>query len=643
MTQPSLPRLRLCTREVVWSLASGFCLVAAEFATGPRETGPIWRSAWLLLAYGFGGLDLILHVAGSLRKGHFHLDVDLLMLVAALGAASLGRAGEGAFLLFLFSLAHALEHAALDHAKETIRSMSDLAPATASVSRSGEERVVPIDEVVVGEEVVVRPGDRVPVDGVVSRGRSSVDQSPVTGESMPVSKEVDSEVFAGTINGDGLLRIRATRVLGDRTLDRVVELVTESRKRKSQTQQRVVNFERRFVPAVLAVDLLVLTVPAALGYWDWSTGFYRAMALLVAASPCALALSTPAAVLAAVGRAARLGVLIKGGRALEDLGRIRAAAFDKTGTLTLGRPDVERIVALEGEDEARILAIAAAVERSSSHPLARAILRAADSRGVSSIAVDSIENIPGLGVRGEIDGRRVDVGDGRLGGFDAGEPEVEAVQLELAGAGMSVVWVRIDGRRVGAIGLIDQIRPEAVATLEALRELGIDELVILTGDHEHAARRVASSVGIGRFEAGLMPADKVAAIERLRTQTGPTAMVGDGINDAPALAEATVGIAMAAGGGAVALESADVALLGDELTRLPFAFALGRAATRVIRWNLIISIGSVGILMSSSLLGITGIGVTVAAHEGSTLLVLANALTLLRYGGKSVECAGRSV
>ena len=626
-------------RELAWSLAAGM-LTAAGWAAGRFFGAPPAVSIALCVgAYIFGARDNVAHFLGDLRRGRFHFNIDLLMVVAAIGAAILGAWLEGALLLFLFSLGHALEHYALGRARHAIAALAELAPQVAIVVRDGREREVPIADVRIGDRVVVKPAERIAVDGIVGEGKSGVNQAPITGESVPVDKAPGDQVFAGSVNGEGALVIEVTAAVGDRTLDRVIKLVAEAQTQKAPTQQFTDRFERIFVPLVLIGDALLIVVPPLLGVWTWSESFYRGMAVLVAASPCALALGTPAAVLAGIAQAARRGVLIKGGAHLEALGGIKVLALDKTGTITKGEPAVTDLVPLGGVTEADLLGTAAAVEGRSQHPLAKAVIRAAQARSLSVPEAGELEAVTGRGLRSSIGGRRVEVG--RLLMFEEGaDPPPAGVRdavakLEGEGRSTMIVWRESaggtrGGEWLGVLGLADEPRSGVGEVLAGLREAGIDRIVMLTGDNAGVGNAVAQAVGIDEVRAGLLPEDKVTAIQELAKQ-GPVAMVGDGVNDAPALAHATVGIAMGGAGTAAALETADVALMGDDLGRLPFAIGLSRKARSVIKQNLALSLGVILLLLVATIGGVIGIGPAVVVHEGSTLVVVANALRLLLY------------
>jgi Cd2+/Zn2+-exporting ATPase len=572
---------------------------------------------------------------------HFHFDIDVLMFAAAIGAGALGKYEEGAFLLVLFALGGAGEEIAMDRARRAIEALAKLAPETATVrdSATGAERLVRVADLRVGELVVIRPFDRVPCDGVVESGASAIDQSPITGESIPVEKTPGSPVFAGTINGEGLLIVSVTKLSTESTLAKVVRMVQEAQTTKSPTQVFTDQVERWYVPFVLiATSVLVVVPPLFLG--AWSVWFYRAMAFLTAASPCALAIGTPAAVLSGIARAARIGVLVKGGVHLENLGRVRVIAFDKTGTLTAGKPEVTDVVPLDSVSEDELIALAAAVERVSTHPLARAIVGEARARGCKVPEPLDAQQVPGQGVCATIDGRRVMAGRAEM--FDPAKLNGNSTLLashvqRLSEHGKSIVVIGIDDRPVGLIALADRPRTNAAETLNALRALGIERTIMLTGDKYPVAAGIAREVGADEFHAELLPENKLEIVRQIQARHGPLAMVGDGVNDAPALASATVGIAM--GGAAssdVALETADVALMADDLRKLPDAIGLSRFSRRIIKQNLAIALGVIAILAPLSALGYAYLGVAVLFHEGSTVVVVLNSLRLLMYKPRRV-------
>jgi Zn2+/Cd2+-exporting ATPase len=593
---------------------------------------PTVALGFYVLAYIAGGYDIATHAIPGLFRGKF--DTDVLMLAAAGGAALLGEWAEGAFLLFLFSLGHAGEHYALDRARNAVNALGALMPQTAQVRRDTNIVELPIAEVAVGDVVVVRPGDRVPVDGTVAIGSSTVDQSPITGESVPVPKEVGDQVFAGTINTDAALDVTTATAAKDNTLSRVMRLVAEAQSQQSPTQQWTERFTRRFVPTVLLLTLLVIVVPPLVGWMPLRDSFYRAMLLLVAASPCALAIGTPAAVLAGIAQAARNGVLIKGGVHLENLGALNAMAFDKTGTLTEGRFTITDVVPVDGVAPEELLRVAAAVEQQSNHPLAQAVMRAAQQQNLSLPVASGLENVPGRGVRSSVEGQPVLIGSLKLFAETAGHglnDEIIRLVNHLEHNGRSTMAVSRGGQFLGVLGLADQLRANAAQTLRQLRQLGIQHLVMLTGDNKNVAARIAKDAGLTDVRAELLPEHKLQAIKELQAQYGAIAMTGDGVNDAPALATATVGVAMGGAGTAVALETADVALMGDDVGKLPFAVGLSRASRAIIKQNLGISLGVIALLLLTSVTGLLQLSWAVVFHEGSTIVVVLNALRLLGY------------
>jgi Cd2+/Zn2+-exporting ATPase len=634
--------------EVVFALAAGAAYLAGLLVGWLTDLPEGTSIALYVAAYGFGGFFAAREAVDTIRAGRF--EVDFLMLVAAAGAAALGRWAEGAVLLFLFSLGHALEHYAMGRARRAIEALAALAPKTALVRRGGDEVELLVERLEVGDVVVVRPNDRLPADGIVVSGQSSVDQAPVTGESVPVDKRpvddpdealrvpdrvpAEHRVFAGTINGAGALDVAVTRRAEDNTLSRVVQMVQEAETQRSPTQRFTDRFERVFVPAVLVL-VAVLLLGGFVVDEPFGDTFYRAMAVLVAASPCALAISTPSAVLSGVARAARGGVLIKGGAPLERLGTLTAIAFDKTGTLTEGRPRLTDVVAADGASERELLAVAVAIERHSDHPLAAAVARDGAQRvpDLPTLDVEDLRAITGRGVQGRVEGRFVHLGKAALFGEVDGPPlpaTVRDADARLAEQGRTTMILRDGDRYLGVLGLMDTPRPEAAPAIARLRELGVRRTIMISGDNQRVADAVAGQVGLDEAWGDLMPEDKVTAIRRLSAEAGHSAMVGDGVNDAPAMANATVGIAMGAAGSDVALETADIALMSDRLSQLPFATGLSRRTSAIIKQNLFISLGIVVVLIPATILGL-GIGPAVLLHEGSTLIVVGNALRLLAY------------
>ncbi|WP_448235961.1 heavy metal translocating P-type ATPase [Microbacterium paulum] len=636
--------------ELWFAIAAGVTYAGgmiAEFALGLPMVG--WPLVFFLATYFFGGFFTFRTAIASTMRGKF--EVDFLMLVAAIGAALIGRWAEGAVLLFLFSLGHALEEYALSRASKSIESLAELAPRSALVRRGGDEPVeVPVEEIVVGDIVVIRPNSRIPSDGFVISGVSAVDQSAVTGESIPVEKEpvadperamrtVDTlpaanRVFAGTVNGSGVLEVEVTATSADSTLSKVVELVRSADQAASPTQQFIDRFQRWYVPAVIlgvAVTLLISWLAFAQPFPD---AFYLAMTVLVAASPCALAIATPAAVLAGVARAARAGVLVKGGAPLETLGRVKAMAFDKTGTLTWGAPRVTSVTPATDVPESELIRTLVAVEALSDHPLAEAIVRDLEPHvpQTERLTATDLNAVVGRGVTATIDGDRVDVGNLRM--FDEQQLALTGTladaYTQARDSGQTLMIVRRGDRFLGIVGVMDASRAESAQVLRALRGANVGQLVMISGDNQRVADAVGREVGVDTAIGELLPEDKVAQITRLAETHRPIAMVGDGVNDAPAMARADVGIAMGAAGSTVALETCDIALMSDDLGRVPFAVRLSRATSRIIRQNLIASLAIVAFLILATFLGLN-IGAVVLIHEGSTLIVVGNALRLLNF------------
>lgn len=633
--------------ELIFAVLCGVFLLAGwlmETFTKVTDWVPL---VCFIAAYLFGGYYTVTEAIEKIRSGKF--EIDFLMIVAAAGAASLGAWAEGALLLFLFSIGHALEGYAMGRAKRAIEALSELAPRTARVRRDGTETEVPVEELVVGDVVVVKPDERVPADGFVILGESSINQAPITGESVPVDKQpVDDagvaannpesllpehRVFAGTINQSGALEIQVTKIAAENTLSRVVTMVSEAETRVSPTQKFTKRFEKYFVPSVITLVVLLMFAPLLLDE-SFSESFYRAMAVLVAASPCALAIATPSAVLSGVARAARGGILVKGGGPLESLGSLDAVAFDKTGTLTEGEPRVTDIRTAGGVEQSELLRIAIAVEDLSKHPLAKAVVRDGKEK-LGDVAIPDageLKSITGRGIQATVEGDVVHIGKDDLFSEADGPAlpdKIQSIVESLEAEGRTTMIVRRADRYLGVIGLMDTPREASKRTITRLRELGIKRMIMLSGDNQQVADAVAKEVGLDEARGDLMPDDKVSEIKKLQSEGG-VAMVGDGVNDAPAMASASVGIAMGAAGSDVALETADVALMADNLDHLPLAIGLSRSTRSIIRQNLWMSLGMVAFLVPATIFGLN-IGPAVALHEGSTLVVVFNALRLLAY------------
>jgi Zn2+/Cd2+-exporting ATPase len=595
-------------------------------------------------AYGFAGQQGVRSAIASLREKV--LDVDVLMVLAALGAAVIGAPFEGALLLFLFSLSNVLQSHAMERTRKAIESLLTLRPKEALVKRNGGTVSVPIEEIGVGEIVVVKPGGQIPADGVLTEGATSVDESSLTGESMPVSKAPGSPMFAGTINQSGGIELRVTRCAQDSTLARMVQLVAEAQAEKSATQRFMETAEQYYAIGVIVLTALVFATPFLMRGEDFATAFYRAMTVMVVASPCALVISTPATVLSAIGGAARRGILIKGGSHLERAAAIDIVAVDKTGTLTVGKPELTEIITATGRhpldqplaEEARhVLRACAALESRSEHPLAHAIVRAAEAAGIALPDATDFQSTAGKGAEAVIEGRCFLVGSERL--FEelgAKAPVVlgEAAR-ELQDLGRSCVWLGArdeHGLHAFAVfAMADTLRPAARHLAADLKRLGVRRLVMLTGDHDRVARAIAREAGVDEVRSQLLPADKLEIIRQLKRE-GTVMMVGDGVNDAPALAMSDVGVAMGAAGTDVAMETADIVLMGDRIENVPLLLAHARRAKRVLMQNLGFSTAVIGVLVVAALGLALPLPLGVVGHEGSTVLVCLNGLRLLLIG-----------
>lgn len=593
-------------RELQAAAASGVLLLASLPAPG------MWATALQLAALAFGAATFVPGTLRALIRGR--LGVGLLMTIAAAGAVALGEYGEAATLAFLFAIAEGLEGYAVARTQHGLRALLDLVPPTARVLRDGTESDVAPADLRVGDVLLVRPGEKIATDGVVTSGRSALDTSVVTGESVPVEVGPGAEVFAGTVNGAGALEITVTATARDNSLARLVHIVHEAQERKGASQRLAERFARPLVPGVLVLAAVIAIGGSLLG--DPGVWIERALVVLVAAAPCAFALSVPVAVVAAIGAASKAGVLIKGGAAVEALGKVKIVALDKTGTLTRNEPAVIDVVAAPGSDRDRVLAVAAALEARSEHPLAAAILAAHPAPE----AAGEVEAVPGNGLRGTIGARPARLG--KPGFIDPGPLAGDVMRLQDAGA--TVVLVEHDGTLLGAVAVRDEIRPEAAEAVALLKRQGV-EVVMLTGDNARTAAAIAAEAGITDVRAELLPADKARIVTELKSR-GPVAMVGDGINDAPALATADAGIAMGAMGSDVAIEAADIALMGEDLRRLPDAIAHTRAARTIFTQNLLLSGAILITLVPLAATGVLGLATVVATHELAEVLVIANGI-----------------
>jgi Cd2+/Zn2+-exporting ATPase len=545
------------------------------------------------------------------------LDINVLMLVAATGAVALGEWSEAATVVFLFAVAQTLEARTLERARLAVRALMELTPA--------------VESLVPGAIIVVRPGEKVPLDGEVVSGLSSVNQAPITGESLPVDKAPGDEIFAGSINGRGALDVRVTRLRRDTALARIIHLVEQAQAQRAPAQTLVERFARVYTPAVIALALVLAIVPPLAFGGAWQTWIYRSLVLLVVSCPCALVISTPVSIIAALAGAARKGVLIKGGGHLERAGNVRCVAFDKTGTLTRGLPEVVEVVALDGVPPSAIVALAASIEQRSEHPIARAVLRHAEASRILVRPASDVASLVGRGAEGYVNGARILLGNHRL--FEERglcTPEIHSRLDAIGGQGRTPVLVARDGAAVGIIAISDRPRATSRETIDELRRQGIQSIVMLTGDNHATAQAIASELGIDEFRAELLPEDKVAAVADLRRKFRSVAMVGDGVNDAPALALADVGIAMGAAGSDAALETADVALMADDLLKIPYALRLSRTTLRNIKANLAISLVLKAAFVVAAVAGVATLWMAIVADTGASVIVIANALRLLR-------------
>ncbi|NLE75587.1 MAG: cadmium-translocating P-type ATPase [Chloroflexi bacterium] len=614
------------------TLAAGLLLLlgaVSRVAPTPPWWGPVFYGLAILVA----GAPLARKGWQSLRLAR-SLDINLLMTIAAVGAMAIGEWAEGAVVVFLFNIGELLESYTTGRARNAIRSLMSLAPAEAArLLPDGQEERVAVGSLAVGDVIVIRPGDRIPMDGLIAEGRSAVDQSAVTGESLPVERGPGAEVYAGSVNGSGALTVRVTRLASDNTIARMVHLVEEAQSQKARSQRFIDRFARVYTPAVVAAALVVALLPPLLGWGAFSQWLYRALVLLVISCPCALVISTPVAVAGAIANAARQGILIKGGVHLEDAARLQAIALDKTGTLTVGRPAVTEVVALNGMPAADVLALAAAVESRSEHPLAQAVVAKAAEWGLPIGAAQEVQALVGRGVQGRVDGVLVTVGSHPH--FCETLPHAREVcdaAERLESAGSTALLVSREAEVVGVVGVADALRPEAPTVVQQLGNLGLRPRVMLTGDNAVVAQAVAQQAGLDDYRANLLPEAKVQAVAELAAAHGAVGMVGDGVNDAPALARATLGLAMGAAGTDQALETADVALMGDDLRLIPRLIALSRGAMHIVRQNVAAALLVKFTFLVLALLGRSTLWMAVFADTGVAVLVVLNAMRLLRWG-----------
>jgi len=604
------------------------------------HTFPTAAITCYLLAVVFGAWFIFPKALFSLRR--VRPDMNLLMVVAVAGAIGIGEYFEAATVAFLFAVALLLESWSVGRARRAIAALMDLSPPTARCMEEDSSIERPVAEVEVGTRILVKPGERIPLDGVVVKGSTSINQAPITGESMPVKKDLGDSVYAGSINESGAFEFKTSKPANDTTLARIIQMVEEAQSRRAPSEQWVETFARYYTPAMMALAFAIAMLPPLLFGQPFEPWFYKSLVLLVIACPCALVISTPVSIVAGLSAAAKAGILIKGGTFLEAPSRLRVIAMDKTGTLTKGEPEVRRIIPFNGHDERELLERAAALEAHSEHPLARAILRRAAESGITPAPAEDFKALKGKGAEATIDGRRFWIGSHRLLHEKTGEatttpqgsaaPEPEAIHIEalkLEQDGHSVVVVGNDAHVCGLIGIADALRPEAPAAIEALRESGIHKIVMLTGDNEGTARAIGKLAGVDDLRYELLPEDKVEAIRQLVEEFGAVAMVGDGVNDAPAMATSTLAVAMGAAGTDAALETADIALMSDDLSKLPWLIQHSRRTLGVIKQNIAFALGIKVVFIVLSLVGFASLWMAIAADMGASLLVIANGLRLL--------------
>ncbi len=620
-----------------WLVVGSGVLIGLGFLAKWTHLGAGWLpTAFFAAATLCGGALVLPHALGSARR--LRLDMNVLMTVAVAGAWIIGEGAEGAAVVFLFALAELLESWSVGRARRAIKSLLALTPETAlRKSETDGPQEVPVAAVSVNETILVRSGQRVPLDGEVLTGQSAINQAPITGESVPVDKKPGDAVFAGTINGEGSLEIRVTKAAANSTLARIIRLVEEAEEQKAPTQRFVDRFARFYTPAVFVLAVLVALLPPLMAHGAWSVWSYRALVLLVIACPCALVIATPVSIVSGLTALARQGVLIKGGAFLEAVGKLKALAVDKTGTITQGRPVVTEVIPWDGEPEDTVLSRAAAIDVHSTHPLAEAVVAAAKQKSVSFQPADNYQSKTGRGALAEISGHLYFIGNHKLA-HELGvcSPEIEARLTEIEARGHSLAVLGhaphdgCPGKVIGIIALGDTLRPEVPEALRKLHAAGLNQVVMLSGDNQRTASAIASQAGIDDAKGDLMPEQKVGHIKELVARYGHVGMIGDGVNDAPALAVATVGIAMGAVGSDTAIETADMALMNDDLRNLAHAITVGRRTVGIIQFNVAFAVGVKALFLILAFTGHTSLWLAILADTGATLLVIANALRLLR-------------
>lgn len=619
------------TENILAGISLLFIVLGYVFGAMRSETEPL-TIGMFIIAILVGGIGIF--KTGFRNLARFEFDMKTLMTIAVIGAAIIGEWEEAAVVVFLFAVSEALEAYSMDKARQSIRQLMDIAPPTATIKRAhGEhfhEMELPTEEIEIGDILIVKPGQKIAMDGIVVSGLSAVNQAAITGESIPVSKTVDDEVFAGTLNEEGALEVRVTKRVEDTTIAKIIHLVEEAQAEKAPSQQFVDRFAKYYTPAIMIVALLVAVIPP-LFIGDWQHWIYQGLAVLVVGCPCALVVSTPVAIVTAIGNAARQGVLIKGGIHLEQLGHIEAIAFDKTGTLTKGQPAVTDIFTSQNMSKDYVLQLVAAVEKQSQHPLAKAILQALHEENLTELKPADFQSVTGKGAYATVDGQIIYVGSLKWIATLTTVDEMIKEQVEkLQQQGKTVVAAVSNNQFIGMIGIADQLRQESKEVLNKLNGLKVKHKVMLTGDAKPTAQAIATSLNMTDVRASLLPAEKLMAIKDLRAQYGAVAMVGDGVNDAPALASADVGIAMGGAGTDAALETADIALMGDDLTKLPYTIGLSRKTLRIIKENIIFALALKLVALLLVIPGWLTLWIAIFADMGATLLVVFNSLRLIK-------------
>lgn len=630
----SISRISQLAEEHPDALTATLCGILVILGSLALQLGWLSLAIFILpAAYVIGGYSSAREGLTTLFQEH-ELDVDLLMIVAALGAASLGLwrheyhlIVDGAVLILIFAISGALEGYAMQRTERSIRSLMSLTADTARVVVDGNEKEIAIDKLQIGDRILVKPGEIIPTDAIIVEGASSLNQASITGESMPVEKTTGEEVYAGTINGFGALQIEVHKTPESSLIQRVIMLVKQAQTAAPPSQMFVEKFERGYARFIVIFGLLLATLPPFIFGWNWEDTIYRALIFLVVASPCALMASIMPALLSGIANGAKQGILFKSGAQLEIIGKVRAIAFDKTGTLTTGKPEVIQIVPATGYTETEVLQIAAALETYSEHAIALAIVQAAQKQQLALPIATEIQAKVGQGIVGKINNQIISIGKAN---FVKATGELTQVSQQLQTAGKTVVWVSQGDQLLGIIAVADTLRPEAANTIKRLTKLGVEHIIMLTGDNQQTAQYIASELDIKEVYAELLPEDKVAVIQRLQKQYQTVAMVGDGINDAPALAQASVGIAMGIAGSDVALETADIVLMADRLEQLTKAIILGRRAQNVVKQNIVFALSCIMLLLAANFIGNITMPLGVIGHEGSTVIVTLSGLRLLR-------------